>query len=767
MKKYMLWVFLCSPVSVFAQNANLNGFVKDAETGEALLFANCAELLSKTGVSTNAYGYFSISLPLGEASLKTSYIGYESGVLDLFLTGDTAIVISLKPKADEIDEIVINAHASVKEQALMGKTNVPVKTIKAVPSFLGEPDVLKAICFIPGVATGKEGFSHIYVRGGDRGQNLILLDGMKLYNTSHVGGFISLFNSDVIKHVDVYKGGFPAHYGGRTSSVIDIYTKDGNEAKRFGGKINLGLLNSGFMIEGSPHNDVSYLFAARSSYYDLFNIPAYREYRQTGEGDYWGYTFFDVNGKITWKSSPKTKLSISAFTGQDLQRTFEARGAALQSTDRMNIYNTGFSVAVAYVLNPKLFFSNRIGYSAYHHNSRSFSKIENYGLVTTEKSNTYSKIYDLTYNSSVEWTASNRHHVKTGVEATNYRFVPCVQTAFSEIENKIQTDTVIGVKSAVRSYEISIYGEDDITFSNQFKINAGLRATSYFCKDAEYFRVEPRFSLRWLFLSDFAAKMNYTVMNQFHHVVVNNTGGFEKEIWVAATGKLKPQNAEQASLGLFYGNDRRKTDISIEFFFKKMKNLVEYKNPVHGEVNWSKIESIMAVNGKGESYGMEFQYKKEMKNFNATIGYTLSRNNRQFDELNNGAVFPFMYDKTHDLSVLALWKISEKYSLAGIFSLATGTPVTLPVGYSANDELFYRYFIYESINNRRLPQYHRLDISLTRRIRMKNGNMRQFYINIFNVYARQNPVTVYYNNGKVYQKSLFVIVPTIGYSFDI
>ena len=255
-------------------------------------------------------------------------------------------------------------------------------------------------------------------------------------------------------------------------------------------------------------------------------------------------------------------------------------------------------------------------------------------------------------------------------------------------------------------------------------------------------------------------------MNQFHHVLVNNKNGFEKEIWIAAIENIKPQQAEQISAGLFYGNDN-KTDVSVEFFYKRMSNLLEYKSPILNEVNWEKIESIIAKNGQGRSYGMEFQYKKEFKDFNASLAYTLSRNIRRFDELNNGKWFNFTYDRTHELSLLALWKLSEKYSLSGNFSLASGTLVSLPIAYSSTDDHFYHYYIYGSINNRRLPLYHRFDVSLSRKIKMK-AHTRMFYINIFNVYARQNPVFMYYdsNTGKTKIKNLFTIVPTIGYSFE-
>jgi hypothetical protein len=435
----------------------------------------------------------------------------------------------------------------------------------------------------------------------------------------------------------------------------------------------------------------------------------------------------------------------------------------------MDILCTGVSLTVTNIISPKLFLTGSVGYSVYRNSSESRDSRMEYGSTVTENTVMSSRIYDITGRGKLEWAANNHNRIKTGFEVVGGRFAPGVQTAFYENVNaESKLDTVYGMKSDVGSYEASAYAEDDISLSDRIKINAGVRATLYFCGNTDFYRIEPRLSARWLLGNNWAIKMNYTIMNQFHHAVVNNVNGFEKEIWVAADNTLQPQQAQQSSFGLFYGNSERKTDISTEFFYKEMRHLIDFKTPIHNIDNWTGIESRMAVNGKGKSYGMEFQYTKELKNFNTSISYTLSRNIRQFDELNNGVWFPFIYDRTHDLSVLALWKISEKYSLNGNFTLSTGMPYTLPIAYSSSDALFYQYYIYGHINNRRLPMYHRLDLALTRRIKMKNGGIRQFYINIFNVYARQNPVSIYYdsNTGKVYQKAIFSIIPTIGYMFE-
>lgn len=752
-----------------AQNITLSGFIKDAKTGEPLLFANCIDTISKKGTTTNGIGFYSMVLEKGEVCITASYLGYQNIESRFLITKDTTLIIQLEPKLNELEEVVVNAYTPINQQVIMGKTTVPIKTIKALPSFAGEPDLMKSISFLPGISTGKEGYSNIYVRGGDRGQNLILLDGIKLYNTNHVGGFLSLLNSDVLKHVDVYKGGFPSRYGGRASSVIDIYTKDGN-SKELKGKFNIGLLNSGFMVESPLTKKMSCFFAARSSYYDLYTIPARREYNQTGIGEYFGYTFFDVNGKINWNISQNNKIALSFFTGHDYQKSVEAVNYSAQkknAIDKLNIHNSGISVSQNLILSQKIFWKNSLAFSSYNNKITSVTEYNEYGSTRVESTSTFSEINDITLQSRLEIYPDNTNSIKAGVEISRYDFTPGIQSSYFENENAQSIiDTTIGFNTSLNAYEGSLYIEDELSFGSFVRANLGLRGTSYVCKDTTYFRLEPRISLRLLLSDKFSFKANYTILNQYNHVLVNNYMGFEKEIWLAATKELIPQKAEQTSVGFFYSNELKRLDVSIEGFYKTMCNLLEYRSPVNVSGNLDNIENIVAKSGKGKSYGIEFQLKKDFDKFSTNLNYTLAWNYRQFNELNNGKWFPFIYDKRYDLSLVSIWQISEKYSFISNFSLSSGMPCTLPIGFSKTDDYFRNYYIFSGINNRRLPLYHRFDIALVKKGKTRKGNIKQFSINIFNVYARQNPVYIYYDNntGKVYQKSLFSIVPTIGYS---
>jgi hypothetical protein len=769
MNKYIFFVFLLISKITIAQNYTINGYVRDSETGEALLFANCFDSINQKGTTTNSYGYYNLSLPKGKINLIASYIGYQDKLKEFMLLKDTTINFELEAKPVELQEVVISNYIPIHQQVIMGKTTVPLKTIEAIPSFAGEADLMKAISYIPGISTGKEGYSNIYVRGGDRGQNLILLDGIKLYNTNHVGGFVSLFNSNIIKHLDVYKGGFPARYGGRASSVIDIYTKDGNK-NEFHGKYNIGLLSSGILFEGPLRKNISFIFAARSSYYDLFTLPARRTLKQTGAGSYFGYTFFDINSKISWQASDKSRLFMSFYTGHDLQKSEDANKASFQesiSSNKLKIHNTGISLGQNYIITPKLFMKNSLAFSNYNNRLETYEKLIQYGSTTTEGYTSFSQINDFTLQSRFEYTPNTLHSVKTGIELSYYYFIPGMQNSYTEnLNTNSITDTTIGFTNAISAFENNIYLEDELHLSNKIWLNIGIRGTSYMCKDTTYYRAEPRLSLRWLISKSFSFKANYTIMNQFNHVLVNNYMGFEKEIWIAATKNLPPQKAEQISTGIFYSFGKKNIEISLEAFYKDMYNLIEYHSPVDDEDNLNNIENIVAKNGKGEAYGIETQIIKGEGRINGSVNYTLSWNYRQFNELNNGKKYPFIYDRRHDLSILSTLIINDSYSFNSNFVLSSGMPITLPEGFIKEDDFFYHYYAYSGINNRRLPLYHRLDISLIKKGKTKKGNNKQFEINIFNVYARKNPVYIYYdsNTGKVYQKSLFSIIPTISYS---
>lgn len=761
--------------SATAQNRNITGYVVDAQSGEPLLYANCVESVSGSGVSTNGFGFFSLPLRGDSCCIHVSCLGYQISQNSYKVSSDTLVTISVMPKVTSLSEVTVSSYVPLRQQTGMGKATVPMQLIQSMPSFVGEADLMKAITFLPGVAAGRDGYSHVYVRGGDRGQNLMLIDGIKVYNSSHAGGFVSQFNADALKHVDVYKGGFPARYGGRASSVIDVYTRDGN-SQRPSGKISVGLVSSSLLYEMPVGERTTFFVAGRSSYYDLFTRGARQAVKSGKTGDHFGYTFYDINAKIKHRLSDANTIMLSFFHGNDIMRSgehFEYTNAHTERDNRMVMRNTGLSFT--HTMSGDIFFwRNTISASEYANISEYKQSLRQYAENYSEEEKAESRIRDLTAQSRMEIT-TGINVARFGVEASAYNFNPgMMHRYYNDKTVQAVTDTVVGVVSDINSQELNLYAEDEIQLG-RFALNAGLRATYYHCPDADYTRLEPRASMRLSLCDALSFKANYSVMNQFNHVLVNNEEGTEREVWLAATDKLKPQHAEQVSAGFFYGNEERKADLSVEAFYKKMSNLVEYLCVTETHESINDIEKRTTAGGIGRSYGIEVQATKAFDKVKATVGYTLSWSDRKFDTLNNGEWFPFIYDKRHDLSLMVQWQINDLYSLSGNFAFASGMPVTLPVAYSAFDDNFESYYIYNGINNRRMPAYHRLDLSAVRKMRIKKVNA-QIAVNIFNVYARQNATGIYYKNEtddngnvnfKVMQSSLFSIIPTMSITVQI
>ncbi len=773
--EYFFAIVLCIFLNVLSANAQkhtLSGRVIDAGSGEPILYVACVNENSGHGTTSNDYGYFSLFVE-SEVQLRFSCIGYEPSRMSLSVVSDTSIVICMIPKSKSLDEVVVSTVVPEREQVHMGKNTMSVELLRSIPSFCGEADLMKSISYLPGVSLGKEGYSNIYVRGGDRGQNLILLDGIKVYNTSHLGGFLSLFNSDIVKHVDVYKGGFPAQYGGRASSVIDVVTKDGN-SEHFAGKASLGLLASSLMIESPIGKNLSFYVAGRTSYYALFCMADRREFYDKNEGEYTNFTVFDINGKLKWRMTPSAGLSLCVFMGNDYQTFGEAEKSKNETKpndgffnkDRMQIRNRGISLT--HVQNfGSLFWRNTFSISKYDNSFHTLSDetLNNYRQL--EEVKTESSIKDATLQSRVE---INRgvSLVKAGVELSRYVFRPIMTSSHRDHESTdVSCDTIQGYTEAIKSTEASIYANDELELTDMLSADVGVRFSLYSCDNTRYYRVEPRFSMRYLICDNLSAKVNYSTMNQFNHVLVNVVQGFEKEIWLAATEKLKPQHSNMFSVGLFFGQEEYKISASVEGFYKTMSNLIAYRMPVDEGKTVASIENRVQCDGMGRSCGMELMIAKDFHKVSINTSYTFSRNDRKFSQINAGKWYPYLYDRRHDISILASLRINHKLTLNGNFTLSSGIPVTLPVGYVKQDNLFGDYYVYDGINNRRLPLYHRLDLAASYVLPSKHGHHHELKFNLFNAYAHQNAQSIYYDSwsGNVRQIAMFSIVPSITYTF--
>lgn len=771
MKNIFLFLLIFISLKIFAQQYTVSGYILQEGSSEILISAYCMDTISGKFAISNTSGFYSITLDAGAVCLKSRYVGYDDRFYCFNLTRDTLVNIYLPLKNKDVEEVVVLAKKPLHEQTLMGKESLSIEEMNSIPSFLGETDIMKAIATIPGVSLGKDGRSDIYVRGGDRGQNLVLLDGAKLYNTNHIGGFFSLFNPSVVKQVDVYKGGFPARYGGRVSSVIDVYVRDGNK-EEVKGKFNIGLLSSGASIEGPLSKKLSFLIAARTSYYDLFTIYSRRKIRIYGEGDYFNFRFYDANAKLSYAINNRNKIFINLFSGNDSYENINVvRTSSRKGTDS-TLYNIGnycLTAGNSSSIGTKFFLKNNITFSSYNNELTIDSYNNDDGIISNDIYKSISKIEELNARSQLEYYSSGAHSLKSGIEYSNYCFLPGQVNSYVTNSNTgYLLDTTLGYFSQINTSEADIFFEDEVCFNSNLFLNVGLRGIAYLCDEKNYYRMEPRLSFRARLGELLSFKANYTLMNQFNHVIISNFGIFEKEMWIASTKNIPPQHAYQFSSGLFSSLIDSKLDISVEFYYKKMKDLLEYKIQSDADIVVTNIDEMLIKGGIGEAYGTEFGAKWRDENFSTELSYILSWNNRQFDELNNGKWYPFIYDRRHNFSISATYIINPHYSFNSNFVFSTGTPYTLPEGYIKEDDYMYGYFVYTGINNKRLPNYHRLDIALTKKEKTKRGNTQLLSLNIYNVYARQNPVMIYYDyeTGKVFQKSMFSIIPTISYSLE-
>ena len=770
MKVQHFILFLALTVhSVFAlaQTRTISGYIRDKDTYEVLSSANFFEVMAKAGVASNSSGYYSFTLPAGKVTIQASHVGYQPVIVEFNLQSDTTINFLLSIIL--LDEVVITSgQTATFKQSATGINIIPASTIKSIPSLIGEPDIIRAVTFIPGVSEGREGIAGFYVRGGDRGQNLILLDGAKIYNTNHLGGFVSLFNSDIIKSADMYKGGFPSRFGGRASSVLDIHTKEGNKHE-FHSKFKVGILQSSLLCEGPLKSQrTSYLVAIRASYFDLLLLPLRIKVKADGRGDLFGYTFADINLKVNHEVNNKNKLFANFYSGLDLQGS-SYNGLNEASDDDLLIRTNLLTLGHTFVPGKKTFLKNSLIISGYGNRISAYYSENTPHEQYFTRTSSQSSIRELTFKSILDWNPDVAHSIKAGAELNNYSFLPGkLHQEYEDLLIKHRFDTIFGTSSWLKSSELSLFFEDDYTVCNALKVYAGIRSSGYFYKKSVNISLEPRLSLRLMLSENVSAKISYTRMTQYNHSLWSNYQGFERDVWIASTDSIPAQTANQYSGGVYGNLTELNTEFGLEVYYKNMNDLIDYNSTSSNFDDFSNVNSRIVRGGRGWSYGLEFMASRDISPVFLSLSYALSWSYRQFDELNNGEKFPSRFDRRHNLSIVARYKPDNKYVINAQFHCSTGTPFTLPESYVNNNRFSYGYFLYSGINNMRLPLYHRLDLGIDRKGKTKKGNVKTTSLNFYNVYARQNPVYIYYSpgTGKVYQKCLFSIIPSITYSIE-
>jgi outer membrane receptor for ferrienterochelin and colicin len=757
---------------VFSQKATLNGYITDKKTGERLFGASIIIANKNLGTTSNTFGFYSITIPRDSVEVSFSYTGYAIATQKIALFNDQTLNIELEA-SQALGEVVVSSvkKESIQNRTQMSTVDLPIATIKSLPAFLGEVDVMKAIQLLPGVQAGSEGSSGVYVRGGGPDQNLILLDGVPVYNVSHLFGFFSVFNADALNSVEVMKGGFPARYGGRLSSVIDIRMKEGNK-NDFHGEGGAGIIASRLTIEGplGKNKNVSYMLSGRRTYLDLFMRPIIKS-QSDGETDA-GYFFHDVNGKINFNLGQKDHLYLSGYFGNDKFFANDKYTNDGPFGREKNTFKSGLKwgniTAVArwnHEFTRKLFGNLTLYFSRYNFQVSADDKSEDPDGTERYFLKYFSGIRDWSARYDIDFLPAPNHFIKMGISGTTHYYKPgAVQSKINTVD--FNEDTLIR-HQFIDTKEFDAYIEDDIRLSDKFKTNIGLHATGFYVNKEFFTSLQPRASLRYLITPDLSVKASYVKMNQYIHLLTNSGIGLPTDLWVPVTKRVPPQHAHQGALGFAYEH-KNKYEISLEGYYKTMKNVIEYAEGasyLNATSNWEDKVEI----GKGWSYGAELFVQKKRGKTTGMLGYTLSWTNRKFDNLNNGKTFPYRYDRRHDFKVAIVHKVSEKFEISANWVFGTGQAVTLPTEVYL-DPNYGEVEVYDGRNGFRMPSYHHLDVGM-KFFKKKKWGERAWVISVYNVYNRQNPFFIYrdydyiQNKPAFRQVSLFPIIPSISYQF--
>ncbi|MEN9001321.1 MAG: TonB-dependent receptor [Flavobacteriales bacterium] len=792
----LLVIFSCFSLFGIGQKSTISGTVKDAQSGEDLISATIYVEELKTGVTTNVYGFYSLTIPNGKYKIKFSFIGYKDVYKTIDIKQSTKINVELNPSDVFIEEFKVEAEqgdANV-QGTQMGTVELDVEQLKTIPAFMGEVDILKSIQLLPGIQSAGEGSTGFYVRGGGPDQNLILLDEAVVYNAAHLFGFFSVFNADAIKNVNVVKGGMPANYGGRLSSVLDITMKEGN-SKKFEADGGIGVIASRLTLQGPiQKNKSSFLISGRRTYISELATPFVKE-SSPFKGS--GYYFYDLNAKLNYQISDKDRLYLSGYFGKDV---FNYNQSESGFSVEIPWGNATASMRWNHLFSDKLFMNTTAIFSKYDFTFKGGQDDFQFGL--------FSGIRDWNLKSDFSYYPNPKHTVKFGANYTYHTFIPNNVTA-------VQGETEFDLGGAVRLYanEGALYIQDDWEITELFKMNIGVRASIFqhigpftrYIKDSEgntieeinydnneplktYIRPEPRITGRYT-LDEFSSlKFGATLNYQYMHLVSVGGNSLPTDLWIPSTDIVKPQQASQINLGYFRNFKKNMYETSLEVYYKDLRNLVEFKDgadPSDG-VN-DNVDNLLTF-GKGYSYGAELFLKKSLGDLTGWIGYTWSRTNRQFDELNNGEEYPAKFDRRHDLSITASYKLNERWTFGALFVYATGNSITLPATkYFVEGDLLVQY---ADRNSFRMAPYHRADLSATYYCKdykeykdVETGEMKRkkkrftsnWNFSVFNVYNRMNPYFIYFDaTGNIgagsldvaaIQVSLFPVLPSVTWNF--
>ncbi len=770
-------------ITVSAQKITIFGTIRDVENGEHLIGATISAQGKNLGTSTNNYGFYSLTIPEGTYDISYSFVGYRTILHHLELSEDTTIDIGLEPEIKSLDEVIVEAkdNSSVFINQ-MGIHSVNLKTIKLTPAAAGEIDPVKNLQLLPGIITVNEGTTNLSVRGGSFDQNLFLLDDAPVYNPSHALGFFSTFNPDAISSVKIYKTAFPAQYGGRLSSIIDIRMKEGNN-QAINGSGGVGLIASRLSLEGPLKKDqASFIICGRYSYAGLIanafgllgqalRIGSLMDFNANNE-----INFYDLNAKVNYKIK-NNHFYLSAYSGHDHFYYY-----SIDNNASMEWGNRTGTARWNHVFNSRLFSNTMVVYSKY-----------DYSYILKDDARHFkwsSNLQELDIKSDFDYFLNPSNHLQFGISLEKHNYFP------GKIEPRDSTSLTKPFDlDSQKSIESSLYISNTQKIGDKLSINYGLRYSMFFLlgesmvysysPDMEvidsthfgngelikfYSGLEPRLDLRYLINENNSLKFSYTYVNQYQHLICNSTVGLPTDVWLPANKTIKPQFSNQLSAGFYKSLPGNKYELYTELYFRRTGNIIDYRDNADLFLN-PRIETQI-LKGKGQSYGAEFYVEKKSGKLTGWISYTLSQTTKQINGINNNEPYPATYDKRHNLSVVLLYKLSNAWDIGSTFKFTSGGYITIPEGTFHYYGVAFNY--YTSRNGFKLPPYHRLDVSFT----YKNPKKQlkpwkpEWNFGIYNIYDRKNifslfikMIDVNFSAFEAYKMYLYGITPYLSYNF--
>ena len=773
MKNILAFLLLCWTGIAFAQNAakfTLSGKITDKASGETLIGAT-VQSTNGDGAVSNEYGFYSLTLPSGQYSFSVAYLGYGTATYNVNLSQNQQLNITLSENTIVLGAVEVSAHKSDEfiSQPLMGVEKINVAEWKSLPMLMGERDILKTIQLLPGVKSAGEGNSGFYVRGGASDQNLILLDEAPVYNASHLLGFFSTFNADAVKDATLYKGSMPPQYGGRVSSVLDIKMNDGNN-QDFNVSGGIGLISSKLNVEGPlQKGKSSFLLTGRRTYVDLLMQALAKPEEQSNI-----LYFYDLNTKVNYQLDSRNRLFVSGYFGRDVLKfgnnSFGVDWGNTTATMRWN-----------HLYSERLFSNTSLIYSNYD-NRIAIKFGANDFLIS-------SRIKNLNFKQDFQWFPDAGHTVKYGLQIINHTITPSSvnATESSDLVGNNEAQRRFGLESAAFiSHDWKINTNLNILYGFRLSDFAVLGAGDFYTYNAEgqitsttqygqgelvkhYLIPEPRLAVSYQLSKQSSFKLGYSRSSQFLHLLSNSTASNPTDLWMPSTNNVKAEIADQVSLGWFRNlGPESQFEFSVETYYKGMQNQIDYRNGA--EIQGSTNPEADLLYGSGRAYGLELLLKKKVGKLKGWIGYTLARTERKIPGINDGHYYPAKQDRTHDLSVVALYQLNSRWQLSGTWVYYTGNAVTFPSGkYEVNGTTTY---YYSERNGQRMPNYHRLDIGATYLVKKSERFESEWAFSIFNAYNRMNAYSITFRDSEAnpgtteaVKTALFGIIPSVSWNF--